>query len=631
MSEGGVQRRLAAVLAIDIAGYTRLVESNRDGTVTAWKASRTNVIDPAVSQHSGRIVKLTGDGCLAEFQSAQDAVQCALDMQAALAASPLDFRMGVGLGDIIDDGEDIHGEGVNIAARIEALAVPGGVWVAGMVHEAVHHQMDALFTDMGEHTVKNVTHPVRVYSVSTGEPSAEPDTPPRKIPKQLIVASLAFLVVVGGALGWFLARPDFKPVEPSTMALKLPDRPSIAVLPFDYFGEGKAENEYIADGLSEQITSVLADVPELFVIARNSSFTYKGKAVDVREVSKKFGVRYVLEGSVQKSGGKLRVTAQLIDAVEGKHIWAETFDRNYADLFKIQDEITVAVAQKIHLGAIRGNELANRPTNSLEAWSENVKGLEQLRLYTAEGYKKALQHFARAIELDPQYVNPHHLMAFAHTNEVRFGYSSDPAKSFTHAEQFLSRALALEPGNAEALAGTAFLRYVQKNIPEAKRLALEAHEKAPNQPYVAFALAWILLYSGDPEGAIGYYTLIKRLAPVPSVAILNGDLLAYIYAGNYEKAKKLAPVYLERVSNVLRPVNLVFSALPFYKTNDLATAKSMVKEALKLQPDLSIQSFRHFDLPFADQSVPESFYTIYRELGVPDLPPGKRADPAKIR
>jgi len=632
MSEGGVEKRLSAILAADVAGYTRRMEEDADGTVAAWQSALADVVEPAIENHSGRIVKHTGDGFLVEFSTVQNAVQCAIDMQRGLAASRLDFRMGVSIGDIIDDGHDIHGEGVNIAARIEALAEPGGISISGMVHEAVRNQIDAHYEDTGEQTVKNVSNPVRVYRVLLADAETTTQTPSAKTGKmrQRLIAAAAVVVMLAAGLGWYSTRPDFDPVDPATMTLKLPERPSIAVLPFDYFGEGKAENEYIADGLSEQITSVLADVPELFVIARNSSFTYKGKAVDVRDVSKNFGVRYVLEGSVQKSGDKLRVTAQLIDAVDGKHIWAETFDRAYTDLFKIQDEITVAVAQKIHLGTIRGNELANRPTNNLEAWSENVKGLEQLRLFTAEGYENARQHFARAIELDPQYVNPHHLMAFAHVNDVRFGYSADPAESFSLAEQFLSKALALEPGNVEALAGTAFLRYVQKNIPEAKKLALEAHEKAPNQPYVAFALAWILLYSGDPEGAIPYYSLIKRLAPVTSVAILNGDLLAHIYAGKYEEARKLVPAYLERVPEILQPVNLVLSALPYYKLNDVAKAKSMVAKALQLQPNLSIKSFRHYDLPFVDQSVPESFYAVYRELGVPDLPPGMRADPAKM-
>jgi adenylate cyclase len=632
MSEGGVQNRLSAILAADVASYTRLVEKDNEGTVAAWRAARTDIINPTVASHLGRIVKLTGDGFLAEFNTVQSAVECAIALQEQLASSTLDFRMGIGLGDIIDDGEDIHGEGVNIAARIEALADAGGISVSGMVYEAVRNQMDANFEDTGEQTVKNVSNPVRVYKILTGAAMAAPDFPITKsprIPRRLLAAIAGLLILLAGGTLWWQTRPDFEPVEPSTMALKLPDKPSIAVLPFDYFGEGKTENEYIADGLSEQITAVLADVPELFVIARNSSFTYKGKAVDVREVSKKFGVRYLLEGSVQKSGDKLRVIAQLIDAVDGKHIWAETFDRAYTDLFKIQDEITVAVAQKIHLGSIRGNELANRPTVNLEAWSENVKGLEQLRLFTAEGYENARQRFARAIELDPQYVNPHHLMAFAYVNDVRFGYSADPAKSFSLAEQFLSKALALESGNVEALAGTAFLRYVQKKIPEAKRLALEAHESAPNQPNVAFALAWILLYSGDPEGAIPYYSLIKRLAPVTSIAILNGDLLAHIYAGKYEEARKLVPAYLERVPEALQPVNLVLSALPYYNLNDVEKAKSMVAKALQLQPNLSIKSFRHYDLPFVDQSVPESFYAIYRKLGVPDLPPSQRADPEK--
>jgi adenylate cyclase len=336
MSDSGIQSRLSAILAADIVGYTRLVEKDRDGTVAAWRTARADIIDPAISNLSGRIVKHTGDGFLAEFKTVQSAVECALAIQRELASSALDFRIGIGLGDIVDDGEDIHGEGVNIAARIEALADPGGVSISGMVHEAVRNQIDANYEDTGEQIVKNVSNPVRVYKVLPGGVGTVFQTSVSERMKtswRLAVVVALFTVLAIG--WWWQTKPDFDPVEPKSMAFKLPDKPSIAVLPFDYFGKGSAENEYIADGLSEQITSVLAGIPNLFVIARNSSFTYKGKAVDVREVSKRFGVRYVLEGSVQKSSGKLRVTAQLIDAIAGKHIWAETFDRDFKDLFAI--------------------------------------------------------------------------------------------------------------------------------------------------------------------------------------------------------------------------------------------------------------------------------------------------------
>jgi adenylate cyclase len=246
--------------------------------------------------------------------------------------------------------------------------------------------------------------------------------------------------------------------------------------------------------------------------------------------------------------------------------------------------------------------------------------LIELRKFTAKGYEQARQHFAKAIEIDPNYAEPHHLTSFAHTNDVRFGYSSDPAKSFGLAGKFAAQALAIEPENAEALAMVAFLRFVQKKIPESLEIAYQALEKAPNEPGVTFALAWILLYSGDPESAITYYTKIKRLAPVPSFAILNGDLLAHIYAGKYEEAKKLVPVYLARTPEALRPANLVFAAIPFFQTNQIDKANSMVEEALNLDPNLSISVFRPFDLPFVDKSIPESFYVIYRKLGIPDLP-----------
>lgn len=295
MADQSTQNRLAAILAADVAGYTQLVEQDTDGTVAAWQAARADVINPTIDGHAGRIVKLTGDGFLAEFATVQDAVRCAIAMQEGLVASSLDFRMGVNLGDIVDDGEDIHGEGVNVAARIEALADPGGITISGGVHDQIRNRIDAVYEDLGEQQVKNVLAPVRVYAIrldgavtATGMAVAAK----RKMPKQArwAVGAAAVVVVVLGVALWQPWASKVGQADPDKMAFPLPTKPSIAVLPFDNLTGDKAQ-DYLADGLSENIISTLATLPDLFVIARNSTFTYKGRAVDVRRVAEEPGVR----------------------------------------------------------------------------------------------------------------------------------------------------------------------------------------------------------------------------------------------------------------------------------------------------------------------------------------------------
>jgi len=295
------QRRLAAILAADVAGYTRLVELDTDGTVAAWKSARDNVIKPLVDKKSGHIIKFTGDGFLVEFPSVQDAVFCAITLQAQLTSSPLDFRMGINVGDIVDDGGDVHGEGVNIAARLEALAEPGGICVSGDVYNQVRNRIEADFRDMGEKEIKHVSQPVRVYAIGVSE-----------------------------------RGPSESPVP------EIPDKPSIAVLPFDNMS-GDPEQEYFSDGITEDIITELSRFQSLFVIARNSSFAFKGEAIDITDVAKKLGVQYVVEGSVRKASNRVRITAQLIEASTGNHLWAERYDRDLADIFDVQDEVSCSV------------------------------------------------------------------------------------------------------------------------------------------------------------------------------------------------------------------------------------------------------------------------------------------------
>jgi adenylate cyclase len=362
-----MQRRLAAVLAADVAGYTRLMEADSDGTVAAWQDAREDVIKPRVAEFSGRIVKLTGDGFLVEFPAVQDAVSCAIAMQEGLATSILDFRMGVNLGDIIDDGEDIHGEGVNVAARIEALADPGGINISGEAHTMVRNRITANYEDRGEHEVKNVSSPVRVYAIS---PAGVDDT----------------VVDVSSPVEGFQGRP------------------AIAVLPFDNLS-ADPEQEFFADGITEDVITRLSYWQWFPVIARNSTFVFKGKSVDIKEVGRKLGARYVVEGSVRKIGVRVRVTAQLIDSTTGHHLWAERYDRDLEDIFAIQDEITESIVGAIEpaLGVAEQRRAQLMPPDSLDAWEASQRAFWHYYKSTRENLDLAADWFRKSIALDPHH------------------------------------------------------------------------------------------------------------------------------------------------------------------------------------------------------------------------------------
>jgi len=378
MAEARVQRRLAAILAADVAGYSRLMGVDEEGTLAALKKLRRELADPKIKEHRGRIVKTTGDGLLVEFASVVDAVRCAVDVQREMserntgvpAERRIEFRIGINLGDIIKDGRDIYGDGVNVAARLEALAEPGGICVNRVVRDQVRDKLDFAFEDAGEQRVKNIARPLRVYHVRPGQ----------------------------------LADEEMSAAQPP---LALPDKPSLAVLPFTNMS-GDPEQEFVSDGIAEDVISALSHYPSLFVIARNSTFTYKGRAVDVKQVGRELGVRYVLEGGVRKAGNRIRVTAQLIEAETGNHVWANRYDRDLADIFAVQDEITHALTTAL-TPAIADAELRRairKPPESLDAWAAYQRGLWHLSKANSEDDTIAQNFFRQAIDLDPTFASP---------------------------------------------------------------------------------------------------------------------------------------------------------------------------------------------------------------------------------
>jgi adenylate cyclase len=422
MTEARVQRRLAAILAADVAGYSRLMGADEEGTLAALKELRRELADPKIKEHRGRIVKTTGDGLLVEFASVVDAVRCAVEVQQEMAERDvgvpeerrIQFRIGINLGDIIKDGRDIYGDGVNVAARLEALAEPGGICVNRVVRDQVRDKLDFAFEDAGEQRVKNIARPLRVYHVRPGRVAGEEMNAPQP-------------------------------------PLALPDKPSLAVLPFTNMS-GDPEQEFVSDGIAEDVITALSHYPSLFVIARNSTFTYKGQAVDVKQVGRELGVRYVLEGSVRKAGNRIRVTAQLIEAETGNHVWANRYDRDLADVFAVQDEITHALTTAL-TPAIADAELRRairKPPESLDAWAAYQRGLWHLSKANTEDDTIAQNFFRQAIDLDPTFAPGYSALALAQLQAAAVYQKLSLAEAQSSAESLARRAVSLDGADAEA-------------------------------------------------------------------------------------------------------------------------------------------------------------------------------------
>jgi adenylate cyclase len=422
------ERRLVTILAADVVGYSKLMAADEEGTVTRLKGLR-EIVDASIASHQGRIFHTAGDSVVAEFASAVEAVRCAVDIQKVLQernndqpdVEQMQLRIGINLGDVLVDSDNLLGDGVNVAARLEALADAGGIYVSGSVHEQVHAKVDFGFTDLGDRTAKNIPDPVRVYRVQPrGEPGrarrpAVSRSPPRGLLRKLTMAATGGILFLGLTLWTTWPRPlgfliDIVGVSGPPIDPALPDAPSIVVLPFDNMS-GDPEQEYFSDGLTEDLTTELARHPFLFVIARNSAFVYKGRRVNVQDVGRELGVRYVLEGSVRKAGDRVRVTAQLIDATKGGHVWSEAYDRELSDIFAIQsdisEEILVAVQGKIEVAEFQRVE--RKPPRDL-TWNDALwRGIYHSRLGTRVGNAKVRQFFEKAIEIDPHLSQPYAL------------------------------------------------------------------------------------------------------------------------------------------------------------------------------------------------------------------------------
>jgi adenylate cyclase len=488
-----VERRLAAVLAADVAGYSRLMGVDEEGTLARLKEVRKTLVDPTIAKHRGRIVKTTGDGMLVEFASAVDAVRGAIEVQRGMAdqnvSGPPDhrikFRIGIHVGDIIFDDNDIFGDGVNVAARVENECEPGGVCVSGNAFEQIRGTTGFTFDDMGEKRLKNIERPMRLYAVQGVTPAVATTT-----------AAISIML-----------SDNSKP-------LPLPDKPSIAVLPFQNMS-GDPEQEYFADGMVEDIITALSRFKSLFVIARNSSFTYKGRAVDIKQVGRELGVRYVLEGSVRKGGNRMRITAQLIDATSGAHVWADRYDRDPSDIFAVQDEITASVAGIIEpalADAEQQRVLRKRP-DSLDAWEAYQRGLWHFNKYSPEENKAALDFFRQAIALDPNFAPGHYGYALALQWEI-WHFSTRPFNEVQGAARAEAQiAVSLDDKDAMAHAILAHMMMWGSEWEAAIAEARTAIALNPNSAFVISMLGCVLGFGGYREEALTRLQQAMRASP----------------------------------------------------------------------------------------------------------------------
>ena len=509
-------RRLAAILAADVAGYSRLIETDEEGTLGRLKALRANIIDPKIAGHKGRIVKTTGDGMLVEFASVVDAVRCASELQVAMAESnaPLpqdhriEFRIGINVGDIVVEDGDIFGDGVNVAARLEGLAEPGGICVSARVREDATGRLDLAFEDIGEQSLKNITRPVRAFRVAMGR-KLVPEPP-----------------------------------------LALPDKPSIVVLPFANLS-GDPEQEYFADGMVEEIITALSRIRWLFVIARNSSFTYKGQSVDVRQVGRELGVRYILEGSVRKGGNRVRITAQLIDAASGAHLWADRFDGSLERVFELQDQVAVSVAGIIEptLQAAEIRRVAERPTNDLTAYDFYLRALPHASFFFAKDRNaQALDLLGRAIERDPGYGPALAAAAWCHAQLDVNGWADDREANRLKGIDLARRALQVAPDDPEVVGPAAFvLGWYGQDIDAAVGLIDRCLDLNPSSARSWYWSAVLRLFVGTPDLAIEHFETSMRLSPRDRFgAPLSGIGGALLFSRRFEEAAAKLRASLEQ-------------------------------------------------------------------------------------
>jgi adenylate cyclase len=583
-TEENVTRKLRAILSADVKGYSLLMSDDELHTIQTLKTYRSLMAD-LIGQHSGRVVDNPGDNLLAEFSSAVDAVECAVQIQNRLKKENakfvedkrLQFRIGVNIGDVVQDGDRIYGEGVNIAARIESLADAGGISISLNTYDHIKNKMQVETEYLGEHEVKNIKEPVRVYKVLMDTES----------PKPLVEEQL-----------------------------ELPDKPSIAVLPFTNMS-GDPSQEYFSDGLTEQIINGLCKVSNLFVIARNSSFVYKGKAVSVKQIAKELGVRYILEGSVQKAGVRVRITAQLIDATTDYHMWSENYDRELLDIFALQDEITMKLMIALQVKLTEGQQASLRAkhTNNLEAYVNILQAGKYLAQFSKDGNVLARQKYQECIALEPDYASAYAGLAATYLKEAWMGWTDFPEQSGAMAMENALKAVDLDDSLSDAHAALGIIHLVLRQWDKAIEESEMAVSLSPNSADSVMMLAMTYKTVGRVEEALSMLDKAMRLNPMRPNAYLHEYGTCYRLMGRYEDAIAVLKRVLNRSPEYLNSrLNLTIT---YVMSGREEAARKEAAKVLKLSPDFSIIRFlKHF--PYKDQKILDGMGIALRKAGLPD-------------
>jgi adenylate cyclase len=630
MSAESFKRKLTANLRADVKGYSRLMGEDEDATIRTLSTYR-ELMSTLIQKHRGRVVDSPGDNLLAEFLSVVDAVRCAVEIQEELRVRNdelpenrrMEVRIGINLGDVVEEGERIYGDGVNIAARVEGLAEGGGICISGTVYDSIKNKLSLGYESMGEHTVKNIKEPVRVYRMRIG-PEAAGKVIGEKEPKHTrwgwkSVAAVAVLVLVAGGVVWnfYLRAPKIEPASKEKMAFPLPDVPSIAVLPFVNMSEDPKQ-EFLCDGMTEEIITGLSKVPRLFVIARNSTFTYKGKPVKVKQVSEELGVRYVLEGSVRRSGDRVRITAQLIDALTGNHLWAESYDRDLKDIFALQDEITIKVLGSTKVKLTEGGQVG-RP----EKYFKGKQGLDcYLKLTEASGYYErwniednnlARRMIEEAIAMCPENPMTYFNLGWVYHHDYMLDNTKSPRETLEKGIELAQKALAMDDSIADAHGLLCRLYLTKREYAKAIAEGERAVALNPGGTSVLVSYAASLAVAGRPEEAIPLFQKAIRLNPFGPSQLYRQFGEALRDTGRFEeavsaykKAIQLAP------DNITAHIHLTTTYIWMGREKE---ARAEAAEVLRINPKFSVDSHAMM-LSFKDQSVNDRVVDALRKAGL---------------
>ena len=621
MAEQRLDRRLAAILVADVVGYARLMEADELATRARLNVLRAEVIDPRISEHGGRVVKEMGDGLLVEFGSAVDAVECAAATQRMIArhnadlpeALRLEFRMGINIGDVIVDGEDLHGSTVNIAARVEGLAEPGGIYVSRTVFNHVKGKVELSFEDAGQHQVKNIAEPVFLYRVLIdAAPNARPRVRHWGRRWQAVAAVAIAAVLAAGAAGYWASG-----LPPTAGGLAagptLPTGPTIAVLPFDNLS-GDPRQDYFAEGLAEDLIAALGRFPDLAVLARNATAPFKGHTTTAQEIGRALGARYLLTGSARGDGGNLRVSVQLVNAVTGQHLWSRRYDRTYESVFEVQDDIArnVAGALAIQLKQAEQGRTANKPTRNLEAYDYVLRGWSLLHKNERSEIFQAREMFENAVQLDPNYADALAGLGFAHRLLGEQGHVEFAAESLERAEALALEALSIEPDNVEA---RGILASVHRHRGEYELAAIQLQRALAANPSDAQSMkefGSVHVWFGDEQKAIEWLEAARQLDPNMEARVLGELARAYYLAGRYQDAVVTAAEALERNPDL--PAAFIARAAAYAQLERHEQAAEAVRELLRVRPFFTIDLYAQLSNDPNDAAL---FTDGLRKAGLP--------------